>query len=532
VSSEPSKGVEKDSGAVVTFGPFLLSPEGRRLERDGRSVEIGGRALDVLIELVRQAGRVVSKADLMSTIWADTTVVDGVLRTHVYSLRKALGDGVAGTRYVTSVAGRGYCFVAPVVRSVAKPTTAAAPNAWKVPHGLPQRLARMAGRDDAVRMLTAQLLEHRFVTILGAAGIGKTTVAVAVGHALLDDFGGAVRFIELASLTDPSLLAPTLASALGLQVRTDDALESLQAFLRDKRVLLLLDNCEHLVESAAKLAERLFLHAAHAHILTTSREALRAEGEHAHRLGPLEIPTEGLGLNADTVQVFPAVQVFLERAAAGGWSGDLADGDVPVVAETCTRLDGVPLTLELAASFVGQCGLQGMAAVLDDRLGMLWQHGRRTAPPRQQTLHALITWSYDRLLERERIVLRRLSVFVGVFGLGAAAATVLDAGDSTESLLEVMNELVGKSLLSTMARSYTGCSRRRACMLSSDSSRAASSMPRASATRSFLWSARDRRATSATCGRRSSGAFRRLWGTPSAFGWQPRAQGCSWRSAW
>jgi hypothetical protein len=153
-------------------------------------------------------------------------------------------------------------------------------------------------------------------------------------------------------------------------------------------------------------------------------------------------------MNADTVQTFPAVQVFLERAAASGWSGDLTDDDVPVVAETCRRLDGVPLAIELAASFVGQCGLQGMAAVLDDRLRLLWQRGRRTAPPRQQTLHALIAWSYDRLLERERIVLRRLSVFVGSFPFDAAKAVVLEGGDSDESLLEIMNELVAKSLLS------------------------------------------------------------------------------------
>jgi predicted ATPase/DNA-binding winged helix-turn-helix (wHTH) protein len=442
------KRVEQDPGDVAVFGPFRLLPAARLLERDGEPVEVGGRALDVLVALTNQAGKVVSKADLMSTIWADTTVVEGVLRTHVYNLRKALGDGVGGVRYVTSVAGRGYCFVAPVVRGASEATTPAAPNAWQLAHGLPPRLARMAGRDDAVRALSAQLAEHRFVTVVGAAGIGKTTVAVAVGHALLDDFGGAVRFIELGSLTDPALVAATVASTLGVPVQTDDALESLGAFLQDKRVLLVLDNCEHVADAAASLGEHLFSRAPRVHLLTTSREALRVEGEHAHRLGPLEMPTEVLGMDADTVQTFPSVQVLLERAAASGWSGDLTDDDVPIVAETCRRLDGVPLAIELAASFVGQCGLQGMAAVLDDRLRLLWLRGRRTAPPRQQTLHALIAWSYDRLLERERMVLRRLSVFVGTFPFDAAKAVVLEGGDSDESLLEVVNELVAKSLLS------------------------------------------------------------------------------------
>jgi DNA-binding winged helix-turn-helix (wHTH) protein/energy-coupling factor transporter ATP-binding protein EcfA2 len=425
VSTERSRRVEEGPGEVAAFGPFRLLSAARRLERDGKPVEIGGRALDVLVELVKQAGRVVSKAELLSAIWADTTVVEGVLRTHVYSLRKALGDGVAGARYVTSVAGRGYCFVAPVVRSAAGPTIAVAPNAWKVPHGLPPRLARMAGRDDAVRTLSAQLAEHRFVTVLGAAGIGKTTVAVAVGHALLDDFAGAVRFVELGALTDPALVAATVASSLGVQMQTGDALESLQALLKDKRFLLVLDNCEHVADAAASLAEHLFSRAPGVHLLTTSREALRVEGEHAHRLGPLETPTEVVGMSADTVQTFASVQVFLERAAAGGWTGELTNEDALIVAETCRRLDGVPLALELAASLVGQYGLQGTAAVLDDRLRLLWQRGRRTAPPRQQTIHALVAWSYDRLPEHERVVLRRLSVFVGTFPFDAAKAVVL-----------------------------------------------------------------------------------------------------------
>src|ERR1700722_3046531 len=160
MSSARGKHVENGRGEVAAFGPFRLFPMARRLERDDELVEIGGRALDVLIELVKRAGSVVSKADLMSMIWADTTVVEGVLRTHVYNLRKALGDGVAGARYVTSVAGRGYCFVAPVVHE-AEVTTPAAPNAWRLAHALPPRLARMAGRDEAIRMLVAQLAERR-----------------------------------------------------------------------------------------------------------------------------------------------------------------------------------------------------------------------------------------------------------------------------------------------------------------------------------------------------------------------------------
>jgi predicted ATPase len=305
----------------------------------------------------------------------------------------------------------------------------------------------MAGRDDTVRTLISQVVEHRFMTILGAAGIGKTTIAISVGHALLDEFAGAVRFVEFGSLLDPALVATTVATTLGLVVQTDEALPSVQSFLQDKRVLLLLDNCEHVADEAARVIEHLYHHAPRAHFLATSREALRVEGERVHRLGPLETPAAYAGMSADAIQTFPAVQVFLERAAASGWSGDLTDEDVPVVASACKRLDGVALAIEIAGGLVGELGLLGTAALLDNRFRLLRQQGRRTAPPRQQTINALIAWSYDRLPERERVVLRRLSVFVGAFSFEAARAVVVEGGETDEFLLEFMSELVGKSLL-------------------------------------------------------------------------------------
>jgi predicted ATPase/DNA-binding winged helix-turn-helix (wHTH) protein len=457
MSTERDAGVDEDPRQFASFGPFRLFPSARLLEQDGMRVELGGRALEILLVLVEHAGVVVSKAELMSSIWQSTTVVEGVVRTHICHLRKVLGDGAHGARYITSVAGRGYCFVAPVVRTVqALPSsdTSNAPESalpvGKAAYLLPPRLARMAGRHSFVQSVVAQLAEHRFVTILGAAGIGKTTVALSVAHSLLEDFKGAVRFIELGSVMDPALVATTVASALGVTVHADEALPSLRAFLREKRVLLILDNCEHVADSAAQLTEHLFLHAPYVHLLTTSREALRVEGERVRRLDPLETPEEYSGMSADLVQTFPAVQVFLERAAASGWSGDFGDDDVPVVAEICKRLDGVALAIEHAASFVGECGLHGTAMMLEDRLRLLWQPGRRTAPLRQQTLHALVAWSYDRLPERERIALRRLSVLLASFSFDAAKAIALDTDEAGESFHEILNELVSKSLLSSL----------------------------------------------------------------------------------
>ncbi|HWZ89950.1 MAG TPA: winged helix-turn-helix domain-containing protein, partial [Polyangiaceae bacterium] len=395
--------------------------------------------------------------DLLARIWPDTVVVESSLRVHVANLRKALGDGDEGARYVTNVPGRGYCFVAPIVSDpevpshTSQPPSAPEATVWRLAHGLPPRLTRMAGRDETARTVMAQLAEHRFVTIVGAGGIGKTTVAVAVGHALLSEFSGAVRFVDLGALTDPDLVAPTLASALGLIVQTDAALRSLEAFLRDKRVLLVLDNCEHVVQVVATLAEHLFGQAPRVHFLATSREGLRVEGERVHRLGPLDSPTAYAGLSVAALRAFPAVQLFMERAAASGGSSELSDADVPVVAAICKRLDGVALAIEVAAGFVGEFGLHGTAGLLDNRFRLLRQQGRRTAPPRQRTLNALIDWSYDRLPEYERLVLRRLSVFVSPFTIDAAQDVATENESEEPQFSEAMADLVAKSLVSATA---------------------------------------------------------------------------------
>jgi predicted ATPase/DNA-binding winged helix-turn-helix (wHTH) protein len=446
---------------VICFGPFRLFPEERLLKRDGVPVELGGRALDILVTLVRNAGEVVSKTDLLSRVWPDTVVVESSLRVHITSLRRALGDGQDGARYVTNVAGRGYCFVAPIAQdSEARAGTSRPPAPpesviWGLTDGLPPRLKRMAGRDDTVRTVMTELAAHRFVTIVGAGGIGKTTVAVAVGHALLPEFSGAVRFVDLGSLTDPALVAPTLASTLGLIVQSDAVLPSLEAFLRDKRVLLVLDNCEHLVQAAATLTERLFSNAPAVHFLATSREALRVEGERIHRLGPLATPGAYAGLSASALWAFPAVQVFMERAAASGGCSELTDGDVPIVAAICKRLDGVALAIEVAGGFVGEFGLRGTAGLLDNRFRLLRQQGRRTAPPRQRTLNALVEWSYDRLPEYEQRLLRRLSVFVGPFTFDAARDVAMDEASEAAQFTDALGDLVTKSLVSATTEGAT-----------------------------------------------------------------------------
>jgi predicted ATPase/DNA-binding winged helix-turn-helix (wHTH) protein len=432
---------------VASFGPFRLVMAERLLEKAGEPLELGNRALDILITLVERAGEVVTRKELISRVWPDVIVEEANLRVHVSGLRKALGDGRDGARYVTNVTGRGYCFVAPVTRSV---SPRSAPQARPLVNDrlrqLPARLTRMVGRDDTVRALSAQLKMRRFVSIVGPGGMGKTTVAISIAHALIDDFEGAVFFVDLGALTDPGLVPTAVASALGIMMQAQDPFLSVLAFLGDRRVLLLLDNCEHVIDAAAALAEPVVSEAPQAHILATSREALRVEGEHVHLLYPLDGPLNDVGLTAAEALTFPAVQLFMERAAASGNRSELSDADAPIVARICRRLDGIALAIELAASRVSSHGIRGTAELLDNRFKLLWQ-GRRTALPRHQTLNAMLDWSYNLLQERDKLVLCRLSVFVGIFTFKAALSVAGTAANDPE-VADALANLVAKSLIS------------------------------------------------------------------------------------
>ncbi len=434
---------------VFAFGPFSLFVAERLLKKAGEPIPLGGRALDILIALAERAGEVVTHKELISTVWPDVTVEEANLRFQMAALRKALGDGRDGARYVSNVVGRGYCFVATVTRSSAKqpvPVTGIATT--ERVQKLPPRPARMVGRDDTVRALAQELQVRRFVSIVGAGGIGKTTVAISVAYTLIAGFSGAVFFIDLAALSNPQLVPTAVVSALGLMVQTPDPVVSLLAFISDRKILLVLDNCEHVIGVAAALAERVVREAPQAHILTTSREALQVEGEHVHLLYSLDCPPEDAGLTAMEVLRHPAAQLFMERAAASGHGAALSDIDAPIVARICRKLDGVALAIELAASRVGSVGIRGTGELLDNRFSLLW-HGRRTALPRHETLNAMLDWSYRLLSEREKVVLCRLSVFVGVFTPQAAGSVASETDVDEADVIDAVVSLVAKSLIST-----------------------------------------------------------------------------------
>ncbi|MGY3604766.1 MULTISPECIES: ATP-binding protein [unclassified Bradyrhizobium] len=435
------QGDNSDESALA-FGPFRLLPKARLLEKDGNPVHIGGRALDILIFLAERAGEVVGKRELVSRVWADVNVDEGSLRFHVSALRKVLGDSASGARYVVNVPGRGYCFTAPIVRADTKP---AATPAGSPP--LPAQIARMIGRTETVETIAAELARHRLVTVVGPGGIGKTTVALAVGHRQLGAFAGMVRFVDFGSLRDKRLAPSALASALGLSVSSDNPVPSMLAFLREKRMLLIFDSCEHLLESLAMLAESIIREAPEVSILATSRESLRAEGEQVHRLFPLDCPPERAAITAPDVLAYPAAQLFVERIAASLGGFELGDGEAPLVAEICRKLDGIALAIELAAGRVNAYGIQGIATLLNSRFSLLWQ-GRRTAAPRHQTLSAALGWSYDLLTPIESVTLRRLSVFAGTFTLEAALAVASEDGTDEAEAVEAIANLVAKSLIS------------------------------------------------------------------------------------
>ena len=432
---------------VLFFGPFSLFTAERLLKKAGEAIPIGGRALDILMALAERAGEVVTHEELASSVWPDVTVEGSNLRAHIAALRKALGDGRDGARYISNIAGRGYCLVAPVTRPSAMQTarvTGITPT--ERVQRLPPRLTRMVGRDDTVRSLAQQLQTWRFVSIVGPGGVGKTTVAISVAHALVDGFHDAVFFIDLAALTDPQLVPTAVASALGLMVQTQDPLVGLLTFIGDRKILLVLDNCEHVIGVVAALAERVVSEAPQAHILATSREALRVEGEHVHLLYSLDCPPEDAGLTTVEALRYPAVQLFMERAAASGYGAALSDIDAPIVARICRRLDGVALAIELAASRAGSLGIRETAELLDNRFSLLWQ-GRRTALPRHETLNAMLDWSYGLLSDREKAVLCRLSVFVGDFTRQAASSVASETDEA--DVIDAVVSLVAKSLIST-----------------------------------------------------------------------------------
>ena len=331
------------------------------------------------------------------------------------------------------------------------------------PHNLPLQLTSLIGRDAEVREVRRLMTGTHLLTLSGAGGVGKTRLALQVASEELATFLDGVWFVELASLADPSLIPSTIASAVGAHEEPNrPMLATLGDHFRAKCALIVLDNCEHLIADAAQVCETLLRAAPQLKILATSREALDIAGETAYRVPSLPVPADSMPIQA--LPQVASVRLFVERSQAARSDFVLTDANAPAVAQICRRLDGIPFALELAAARINALTPEQIAVRLDDRFHLL-TGGSRTALPRHRTLRATVDWSYNLLTEPERLLLRRLSVFVGGWTLEAAEQVcALDAGApptlAFSDVLDLLSQLVGKSLVVAEARDGSGAAMR------------------------------------------------------------------------
>ena len=442
-----AEGAQRVMSDYQSFGPFRFFPARQLLLEGETPVRLGSRALELLAALVERPGELVSKDELTRRVWPNTVVEESNLKVNVAALRRALGEGQPGRRYIATVSGRGYRFAAPVERAEPETPSMRQGTAAGRAHNLPASSTRTIGRADTIHALFRLLQQHRLVTIVGPGGIGKTTVALAAAETRIAAYRHGVWLVDLALLADPQFLPSAVASALGLKIHSENVLAWLTACLRDKQMLIILDSCEHVIDAAASLAEQIIGCGIGVHILATSREPLRAKAELVHRLSPLASPPASSGLTAAEALTFPAIQLFVERAAESLGGFELSDADAPLVAEICQKLEGIALAIELTATRIDAFGVKGLSDLLEDRFRLLRQ-GRRTAMSRHRTLAAALDWSYGFLPEDERVILRRLSIFAGPFTLEAANAVTADTTIAVPEVAEGVANLVAKSLVS------------------------------------------------------------------------------------
>lgn len=406
----------------VAFGRYQIFPELRVLLRDGEKIDLVPRAFDVLWMLVEANGKVVGKDQLMATVWGGAIVEENNLQAQMSAIRRALGTD---RDMIATEFGRGYSLSAD--RHAPAPP-AAAPE---FPHPLTPLVGRTGELDDVLRLIA----EQRFVTLAGPGGIGKTRLAIEAGHRLRATFADGVYMAEMAKIAESDLVQPAIEQCLHLPY----------AQLRDKRLLLIIDNCEHLAGPIAQVVETLLNTAPRLHILVTAQEPLDTAGEHVYRLAPLPVPPADTQ-SAEEALAHASVRLFVERIAASLHQFTLDDAAAGTVSAICRQLDGMPLALELAAARVPVLGIQGVLAGLTDRFKLLTA-GRRTALPRQRTLRATVDWSHNLLDDDERKLFRRLSVFAAEFT--ADAARYVGAPEQEESwhTIDVLSALVSKSLL-------------------------------------------------------------------------------------
>ncbi|HET9353156.1 MAG TPA: winged helix-turn-helix domain-containing protein [Sphingomicrobium sp.] len=429
---------------VYEKGSWEVDTDRRELRAHGRAVPIGSRAFEIIEKLVRRAGRFVSKDELVEHVWKGAVVEENTLRVHIHAIRKALGPD---RTLLKTDSGRGYRLIG---RWTAKPGNGEQPDpAVRSPHAqdnqprsnLPAATSALIGRESELQQLRILVSAYRVVTLTGAGGIGKTSLAFELARSVLPEFDDGVCQAELAALADPQLVPSAVAAALGLSATS--ALTTADGLARTigmAKILLVLDNCEHLADAVARLIESIVRQCPNASVLVTSREVMRVDGERVFRVPPLVVPEEGRE-NQQQLQGYSAVELFLTRMQALDDRFSPAATDMAEVTAICRHLDGIPLAIEFAAARAATLGVRQVASGLANRFELLTSR-RRSALPRHRTLRATLDWSYELLPESERGLLRALAIFAGPFTLDDARE-IAAASDTIEQL----SELVDKSLV-------------------------------------------------------------------------------------
>ena len=457
----------------VAFGPFLLDADAASLSRDGVRVSLAPRAFAVLCHLVEKPGRLVTKASLLDAVWGHRHVSDSVLKSVISTLRTALDDDARAPRWIETEARRGYRFMpggtggavgAPAAGGAAASDVAVVAGggagggagARPMAGNLPPAAPALIGRAADLATLDGLLGAHRLVTLAGSGGVGKTRLALAAAAQTRRAAADGVWLVRLDALDDGQALVATIARSLALSPDAARSAEALAAALASLSLLLVLDNCEHLIDEVAPLVQHLLSAAPRLRVLVTSQEPLHVAGEQLMRLAPLALSAPG---DAPPGALCAAVLLFAQRVQARLPAFEVDDGNRQAVDDLCRALDGLPLALELAAARVPLLGADGVLARLRDRLALLTQ-GARDAAPRHRTLRDALAWSHGLLSATEQAVLRRLAVFAGSFSLEAAQAVAADEGgapmpDGTPApggldrwaVLDALGALVDKSLL-------------------------------------------------------------------------------------
>jgi predicted ATPase/DNA-binding winged helix-turn-helix (wHTH) protein len=422
-----------------TFGRFEVRPETRQLLIDGEPARLGARAFDVLLALIQRRDRVVGKNELLDLVWPGLVVEENNLQVQISALRKLLGP-----QTIATIPGRGYRFSHRVSQARDGAPDGEPVAATAVVHAPVEEPALpVLGREDDLNALGELVFAHRLVTIVGAGGIGKTTVARALAHRLGSAFEDGTCLVELAPVSDASMVPTTVASALQVKLGSQPPLAAIAEALGGCRMLVVLDNCEHLLPSVAELVQALIPIAPGVRWLATSQEPMKLGAEQVFRIAALALPNEE---SVEAARRAGAVALFEARAQAADPRFTLTANNVAAAIDICRQLDGIALAIELAAARVPLLGVEGLRARLDDRLRVLTS-GSRLALPRHQTLRAALEWSHGLLTPQQQAVFRRLGAFTGSFALETAQRVASDERLDEWAVLDALGSLIDKSLV-------------------------------------------------------------------------------------